>query len=75
MNTTIKILSFCTLLSILIISCSTDDIRNIAAPSGSTPTPNPIGPTEVNPVDITADGFDFMEKMQGHWVGANLDIN
>lgn len=63
------------LLSILIISCSTDDIRNIAAPSGSTPTPNPIGPTEVNPVDITADGFDFMEKMQGHWVGNNLVIN
>lgn len=75
MKKTIKILSFCTLLSILIISCSTDDIRNIAAPSGSTPTPNPIGPTEVNPVDIIADGFDFMEKMQGHWVGNNLVIN
>ncbi|MGH1388048.1 hypothetical protein [Kordia sp.] len=75
MNTTIKILSFCAFLSILMISCSTDDIRNIAAPSGSTPTPNPTVPTAVIPVDITTDGFDFMEKMQGHWVGDNLVIN
>lgn len=74
MNKTIQILSFCTLLSILILSCTTDDIRNIAGPNETT-NPNPLGPTAVNPVDITTDGFDFMEKMQGHWVGTNLVTN
>lgn len=27
--------------------------------------------SEVNPTDINSEGFDFLEKMQGHWVGTN----
>ncbi|BDS15310.1 hypothetical protein [Aureispira anguillae] len=36
------------------------------------PTPSP--PLVIKPVDITTDGFDFLEKMQGHWVGKNRVI-
>jgi len=45
------------------------DIRNIAL------TDEEIAPSyddKVEPVDINTDGFDFLEKMQGHWVGTNL---
>ncbi len=55
-------------------SCSTDDIRNIAGPSGGTTNPNPPLSTEVNPIDINTDGFDFLEKMEGQWVGTNRVI-
>ncbi|MCT4629070.1 hypothetical protein [Winogradskyella sp.] len=75
MKKAIQFLSISVVLSLLIVACSTDDIRNIA---GSTDPVDPGVPgqvTEVNPVDITIDGFDFMEKMQGHWVGDNLVIN
>lgn len=61
--------------ALLIMSCSSDDIRNIA---GTTDDPLEEGPgqtTEVNPIDINQNGFDFMEKMQGHWVGTNFVIN
>jgi hypothetical protein len=34
----------------------------------------PITSTNVIPVDINIDGFDFLEKMQGHWVGTNRVI-
>ena len=37
------------------------------------PTPTPT-PTEIIPVDINNDGFDFLEKMQGQWVGTNRVI-
>lgn len=65
------------LVTLLIVACETDDIRNIADTSGNIPTDptNPGQTTEVNPVDITAEGYDFMEKMQGHFVGNNLVIN
>jgi len=71
-----KILSLFTVLSVFVVACSTDDIRNIA---GGT-DPDPIGGipgevTEVNPIDINSDGFDIMEKMQGEFVGTNLVIN
>ncbi len=59
--------------SIVWVSCSTEEIRNIAGTNPTDPT-NPGTITEVNPVDITVDGFDFLEKMQGHWVGDNLVI-
>ena len=61
------------LFSVVLVSCSTDEIRNIAATNPSEPS-NPGTVTEVNPIDINEDGFDFMEKMQGHWVGDNLVI-
>ena len=49
-----------------------DNSRDITG--GTTPTTptNPV--TEVKPIDITEDGFDFLEKMQGHWVGSNKVI-
>lgn len=64
------------LMAICILACE-DEIRNIA------PVPPPIenngvdgngGPTPVNPQDITVDGFDLLEKMQGHWIGINRVI-
>ncbi|WP_292945367.1 hypothetical protein [Olleya sp. UBA1516] len=73
MKKTIQFLSFTAVLSALIIGCSTEDIRNISGPNGGEVTPPET--TEVIPVDINIDGFDFMEKMQGHWVGNNLVIN
>lgn len=58
---------------LLLVSCETD-IRNITGiDSGTTPT-DPQLSSEVNPVDINVDGFDFMEKMKGHWIGSNLVI-
>jgi hypothetical protein len=41
------------------------DYRNIAIG----PDPNIV--PEVIPYDINIDGFDLLEKMQGHWVGIN----
>ncbi len=56
-------------------SCATEDLRNIAGGGAVDPTnPQPGEVTEVIPVDINTDGFDFLEKMQGHWVGDNLVI-
>ena len=58
-------------------SCE-DDIRNIAGESAINTIPdgttNPYS-SEVNPVDINIDGFDFLDKMKGHWVGNNLVIS
>lgn len=71
MKKNLKLLSLVALIA-LAISCSTDDIRNIAGPPKGT-NPNPL-PTEVNPVDINNDGFDFLDKMQGQWVGRNRVI-
>jgi len=70
-----KIITYISIFSLfaLLFSCSTDDIRNIAATTD--PGPDPIEPTEVIPIDISNQGFEFLEKMQGHWVGRNLVIN
>ena len=73
MKKTMQILSFNTAVSLMLLGCSTEDIRNISGPGG-VEVEQP-GTTEVIPVDINSDGFDFMEKMQGHWVGNNLVIN
>lgn len=75
MKKTIKFLSFSFILSLLIIGCSTDSIRNIAG-ENETIVPVPIGPTEVNPVDINenTNGFNLLERMQGQWVGTNRVI-
>jgi hypothetical protein len=47
-----------------------EEIRDITG--GKTIDPPRV--TEVNPIDITIDGFDFLEKMQGHWTGINRVI-
>mgnify|MGYP000188630611 CR=1 FL=1 len=58
------------LLSLSLISCE-ENIRDITS-GGTTPLPEPT--TEVLPIDINIDGFDFLNKMQGHWVGSNRVI-
>ena len=71
---TIQRLSITIGVLVLAASCSTDDdIRNIA---GNGPDPITTGPTEVIPVDINqnANGFNLLERMQGHWVGTNRVI-
>lgn len=60
-----------TLFVLFLIGCE-DNVRDITGGTNPTPPTNPV--TEVNPVDITIDGFDFLEKMQGHWVGTNKVI-
>jgi len=57
------------LIAFFLISCE-DGIRDITG--GNAPVINPIA--EVEPIDINTDGFDFLEKMQGHWVGINRVI-
>lgn len=58
-----------------IVSCE-KEIRNIAEPDGQPgATPPSSGfSTEVNPVNINDDGFNLLDKMQGHWVGENTVI-
>ncbi|CAL2087556.1 hypothetical protein [Tenacibaculum sp. 190524A05c] len=60
-----------TLAVLFLIGCE-DNVRDITGGNNSQVPTNPTA--EVNPVDITNDGFDFMEKMQGHWVGTNKVI-
>ncbi|CAL2087559.1 conserved hypothetical protein [Tenacibaculum sp. 190524A05c] len=60
-----------TLAVLFLIGCE-DNVRDITGGNNSQVPTNPTA--EVNPVDINNDGFDFMEKMQGHWVGTNKVI-
>ena len=60
-----------TLAVLFLIGCE-DNVRDITGGNNSQVPTNPTA--EVNPVNITNDGFDFMEKMQGHWVGTNKVI-
>lgn len=55
-----------TLLLVGILTNCEDEIRNIAEINES---PSPDLSREVNPLDINVDGFDLLEKMQGHWTG------
>lgn len=58
---------------LLFFSCE-KEIRNIAEVP-TNPDPDPVETSgEVNPVNINEQGFDFLEKMQGHWIGANRVI-
>lgn len=52
------------LLSLALVGCKekTDD----------TPDPEPSPTSEVIPVDVSEEGFELLEKMQGHWVGSML---
>jgi len=38
--------------------------------SDDAPDPTPDTPVEVQPIDINKQGFELLEKMQGHWVGS-----
>ena len=51
-----------------------DELRNLVNVTAQPEEEEPTYSTEVNPVDITIDGFDFLENMQGHWVGFNRVI-
>lgn len=58
-------------LTVMLMSCE-KEIRNIANQPVS-----PVEPeltSEVIPVNINEQGFDFLEKVQGHWVGSNRII-
>ena len=55
------------------MSCNKSEIRNIADTSQPTP-PMPTIDNKVNPTDINQQGFDFLQHMQGHWVGINRVI-
>jgi hypothetical protein len=76
-----KIISFCGLVltaAVLSISCE-KDVTVLNPGSTPTPTPEPSKPTpeavKVTPIDITNQGYEFMEKIQGHWVGQNRVIS
>ena len=56
----------------LALSGCEDGIRDIT--DGGKSTIPPINPSEVIPININNEGFDFLEKMQGHWVGSNKVI-
>lgn len=60
-------------LSLFFISCE-KDIVNIAGDSGEEPVNPPPLSTEVTPVNINEKGFNFLEHMQGQWVGKNRVI-
>lgn len=62
-----------TALSLLIFSCEKDVVNIGNKPDGGTVNPPPL-PTEVIPVNINNKGFNFLENMQGQWVGSNRVI-
>lgn len=66
-----KILSLI-VLSIVLMSCE-NEIRNIAEQT-TEPTQPEIS-SAVIPVDVNEKGFDFLDKVQGHWVGSNRIIS
>lgn len=55
-------------------SCNKSEIRNIANVSEDENPPIVVIDNEVNPININNDGFDFLSKMQGHWIGQNRVI-
>ncbi len=70
MNKVIKLMGLFAML-IFFTACE-KEIRNIAEVNTTT---NPVTTSgEVIPVNINEKGFEFLEKMQGHWVGVNRVI-
>lgn len=57
-----RVFSIFLVLAIALVGCKkkTDDDPDV----------NPGGTSEVLPVDINKQGFELLEKMQGHWVGS-----
>lgn len=71
MKSAIKLFSLLAVLT-LFFSCEKEE-RNIVGEAIPV-DPNPTT-VEVKPVNINEQGFEFLEKMQGHWVGSNRVIN
>lgn len=66
-----RIHKFLSLILLVLVGVSCDnEIRNIA---GKMPEP-PQQEVKIVPVDINKDGLDFLENMQGHWIGKNRII-
>lgn len=63
-----KYFSLLTLTLLVLLSSCDNSLRNISG------KPEPTTSIEVVPADINKDGFDFLEKMQGHWTGINRVI-
>lgn len=57
----------------LLNSCKKEVEEPTTTSQPSTPG-NPADPTAVNPIDINNQGFEFLEKMQGHWVGESTTV-
>lgn len=62
-----------TALSLFFASCE-KEVVNIAGETDGGSTDSTIVSTVVNPININEKGFNFLEKMQGQWVGKNRVI-
>ncbi len=71
----LKILGILTVL--FLVACE-KELRDITGGTTTTTTTETETTTTLSsnviPLDITQDGFDFLTKMQGHWVGTNRVI-
>lgn len=70
------VLAFASLV-VALTSCE-KEIRNIADIKEIPPVDNSDNgpkPIVITPIDINQQGFEFMDKIQGHWVGQNMVIN
>lgn len=61
-------------LTLLTLWSCDEEVRNIAGPTSNNNNEETVGPTPVVPWNINSDGFDLLEKMQGHWIGQNRVI-
>lgn len=70
-----KILPLIGIALLFLASCDTE-IHNIALDPNLPPVQDTtFTPAEVNPVNINEQGFEFLEKMQGQWIGPNTVMN
>lgn len=60
-------------LSFVLQSCE-KEVRNIAPTKAVEPEEPNMYSSRVNPIDIEQQGFGFLEKMQGVWIGENKVI-
>lgn len=66
-----KLLKHTLIIALLTLTSCDNTVRDITGGANNqSPTPTP----EVKPFNINTDGFDFLAKMQGHWVGTNRVI-
>ncbi|MEX0273659.1 MAG: hypothetical protein AB3N16_04700 [Flavobacteriaceae bacterium] len=61
MNSSIfKVMLFC-VMTLGMAACQNEEVQQTAT----------VVNQEIKPIDIGSEGFDFLEKMQGHWIGQN----